>query len=89
VEEAGAPGVHVTNWLAAYAPKDTPKDIVDKLNAAFRTAMADPAIAKRIADMGLEIPPPEQQTPAAFATYLKAEMDKWGAVIRESGIKVQ
>ena len=89
VEEAGVPGVEVTNWLAAYAPKDTPKEIVDRLNAAFRTAMADPAVNKRIADMGLEIPPPAQQTPAAFAAYLKSEMDKWGAVIRESGIKVQ
>ena len=88
VDEAGAPGVEVTNWLAAYAPKGTPKDIVDKLNAAFRTAMADPAVRQRIADQGLEIPPPEQQTPEAFAAYLKAEMDKWGAVIRESGIKI-
>jgi len=51
--------------------------------------MADPAVRQRIADQGLEIPPPEQQTPEAFAAYLKAEMDKWGAVIRESGIKVQ
>jgi tripartite-type tricarboxylate transporter receptor subunit TctC len=89
VAEAGVPGVEVTNWLAAYAPKDTPKDIVDKLNAAFRTAMADPAVAKRVADMGLEIPPSEQQTLAAFAAYLKAELDKWGAVVRESGIKAQ
>ena len=89
VGEAGAPGVEVTNWLGAYAPKGTPKDIVAKLNAAFNTAMADPAVRQRIADQGLEIPPPEQQTPEAFAAYLKAEMDKWGAVIRESGIKVQ
>jgi tripartite-type tricarboxylate transporter receptor subunit TctC len=89
VGEAGVPGVEVTNWLAAYAPKGTPKDIVDRLNAAFRTAMADPAVSKRIADMGLEIPPPAQQTPAAFAAYLKAEMDKWGGIVRESGIKVQ
>lgn len=89
VDEAGVPGLEVSNWLAAYAPKDTPKDIVDKLNAAFRAAMADPAVSKRIGDMGLEIPPPEQQTPAAFAAYLKAEIDKWGAVIRESGIKSQ
>ena len=37
----------------------------------------------------MEIPPPEQQTPEGFAAHLKAEMDKWGAVIRESGIKVQ
>jgi tripartite-type tricarboxylate transporter receptor subunit TctC len=46
-------------------------------------------VAKRIADQGLEIPPPEQQTPEAFTAYLKSEMDKWGAVIRESGLKGQ
>ena len=89
VDEAGAPGVEVTNWLGAYAPKDTPKDAVAKLNAAFNGAMADPTVRQRITDQGLEIPPPERQTPEAFAIYLKAEMDKWGAVIRESGIKAQ
>src|SRR4051794_29842996 len=89
VAEAGVPGVEVINWLGAYAPKGTPKEVVARLNAAFRAAMADPAVAKRIADQGLEIPPPEQQSPEAFAAYLKSEMDKWGAVIRESGIKGQ
>ena len=57
--------------------------------AAFAVAMADPAVRQRIADQGMEIPPPEQQTPEAFAAYLKAEMDKWGAIISESGIKAQ
>jgi len=89
VAEAGVPGVEVINWLGAYAPKGTPKDAIVRLNAAFKTAMADPAVRQRIADQGLEIPPPEQQTPEAFAAYLKSEMDKWGAVIRESGIKGQ
>ena len=89
VGEAGVPGVEVINWLGAYAPKGTPKEVVAKLNAAFMAAMADPAVRQRIADQGLEIPPPEQQSPEAFAAYLKSEMDKWGAVIRESGIKGQ
>jgi tripartite-type tricarboxylate transporter receptor subunit TctC len=89
VAEAGVPGVELTNWLGAYAPAGTPKDAVAKLNQAFRTAMADPTLRQRIADQGLEIPPPEQQTTEAFVVYLKAEMDKWGAVIRESGIKAQ
>jgi tripartite-type tricarboxylate transporter receptor subunit TctC len=89
VAEAGVPGVEVTNWLGAYAPKGTPKEAVAKLNGALRAAMADPAVAKRITDQGLESPPPEQQTPEAFAAYLKSEMDKWGAVIRESGLKGQ
>src|SRR6478672_1125165 len=52
VDEAGAPGVEVTNWLGAYAPKGTPPDVVMKLNAAFNAAMADPAVQKRIADQG-------------------------------------
>ncbi len=52
----GRPGVEVTNWLGAYAPKGTPKEIVAQLNAAFNTAMADPAVRQRIADQGLEIP---------------------------------
>jgi tripartite-type tricarboxylate transporter receptor subunit TctC len=89
VDEAGAPGVELTNWLAAYAPKGTPKDIVVKLNKAFNDAMADPGIREKIANQGLEIPPPEQQTPEAFAAYLKAELDKWGAIVRESGMKAQ
>jgi tripartite-type tricarboxylate transporter receptor subunit TctC len=89
VEEAGVPGVELNNWLGAYAPKGTPKDIVAKLNKAFDGAMADPLVRQRLTDQGLEIPPPERQSPEAFAVYLKAEMDKWGAIIRESGIKVQ
>jgi tripartite-type tricarboxylate transporter receptor subunit TctC len=89
VGEAGVPGVEVINWLGAYAPKGTPKEAVAKINAAFKAAMADPAVRQRIADQGLEIPPPEQQSPEAFAAYLKSEMGKWGAVIRESGIKGQ
>ena len=87
--EAGVPGLDLSNWLGAYAPKGTPKDIVAKLSNAFSVAMADPAVRQRIADQGMEVPPPEQQTPEGFAVYLKSEMDKWGAIIRESGIKVQ
>jgi tripartite-type tricarboxylate transporter receptor subunit TctC len=89
VDEAGAPGVEVTNWLGAYAPKGTPKGAIAKLNAAFDGAMADPKVRQRIADQGMEVPPPERQTPEDFAAYLQAQMDKWGAVIRESGIKAQ
>jgi tripartite-type tricarboxylate transporter receptor subunit TctC len=60
-----------------------------KLNRAFATAMGDPSLREKISNQGLEIPPLEQQTPEAFAAYLKAEIDKWGAIIRESGIKAQ
>jgi tripartite-type tricarboxylate transporter receptor subunit TctC len=88
-DESGVPGLDLSNWLGAYAPKGTPKEIVAKLNAAFNTAMADPAVRQRIAVQGMEVPPPERQSPEGYAAYLKAEMDKWGAVVRESGIKLQ
>ncbi len=89
VDEAGAPGVEVTNWLGAYAPAGTPKEAIARLNAAFNGAMADPNVRKRIADQGMNLPPPDLQTPEAFAGYLREQMDKWGAIIRESGIKAQ
>jgi tripartite-type tricarboxylate transporter receptor subunit TctC len=89
VDEAGVPGVELNNWLGAYAPKDTPKEIVAKLNAAFNAAMADPNVRQRLSNQGLEVPPPERQTPEGFAAYLKSEMDKWGAIIREAGMKAQ
>lgn len=88
-DEAGVPGLDLSNWLGAYAPKGTPKDIVARLSKAFATAMADTDVRRRIADQGMEVPAAEQQTPDGFAVYLKGEMDKWGAVVRESGIKVQ
>ena len=88
-DEAGVPGLDLSNWLGAYAPKGTPKDVVARLSKAFATAMADHDVRRRIADQGMEVPAAEQQTPEGFAVYLKAEMDKWGAVIRESGMKAQ
>src|SRR5258707_10016962 len=85
-DEAGVPGLDLSNWLGAYAPKGTPKDIVAKLSNAFAVAMADPALRQRIADQGMEGPPLERQTPEGVAAYLKSEMDKCGAIIREAGI---
>ena len=90
-DEAGVPGLDLSNWLGAYAPKGTPKDIVAKLNKAFATAMADPDVRQRIADQGMEIPPPEQQTPEAFAVYLKSrdgQMGRGGPRVRHQGAMI-
>ena len=67
----------------------TPKDIVTKLNSATVSAMADPAVRKRIADQGMEIPPREQQTPEALGAFHKAEIEKWWPIIKAAGIKSQ
>jgi tripartite-type tricarboxylate transporter receptor subunit TctC len=89
VDEAGLPGFHVLNWTAYFAPKGTPKPIVDKLNAAIADALTDPAVVKRAADLGQEIFPREMQTPAALAAFHKSEIAKWWPVIKAANIKVQ
>jgi tripartite-type tricarboxylate transporter receptor subunit TctC len=89
VDEAGMPGFYMTIWHGVWAPKGTPRDVVNKLNAAIREALADPAIRKRWDDMGQEVPAPDQQTPEALRAHHKAETEKWGPMIRTAGIKAQ
>ena len=89
VEEAGVPGFHLASWHGLWAPKGTPKTVVAKLNAAVVEALADPAVQKRIADLGAEVPPREHQTPEGFGAFHKAEITKWWPIIKAAGIKAQ
>ena len=70
--EGGLPGDPIEFWHGLWAPKGTPKDVVAKLNAAVVAAFADPAVRKRFADLGHEIPPPARMTPEALAAHHKA-----------------
>ena len=88
VDEAGLPGFHVELWSAIWVPKGTPKDIVAKLNAAVVDALADPAVRKRLAEVGLDIPPRAQQTPEALAAHQQAEVKKWWPMIKAANIKL-
>jgi tripartite-type tricarboxylate transporter receptor subunit TctC len=87
VDEAGLPGFHMSTWYALFGPKGMPKDIVAKLDAAAIGALADPAVARRLADLGLDIPPREQQTPAALARLQRAEIEKWWPIVKAANIK--
>jgi tripartite-type tricarboxylate transporter receptor subunit TctC len=89
VDEAGLPGFHVSIWSALWVPKGTPKDVIGKLNAAVRDALADPAVKKRLGDVGVDIPPLAQQTPEALRALQKAEAAKWWPVIKAANIKPQ
>lgn len=89
VDEAGLPGFYFSTWFGLWAPKDTPKAVVQKLNGAVVTALADPAIRQRLADVGQEIFPPEQQTPEALRSLHNAEIEKWWPVINAAGIKAE
>jgi tripartite-type tricarboxylate transporter receptor subunit TctC len=89
VDEAGLPGFHVALWSGLWVPKGTPTDVIVKLNAAVMEALADAAVRKRFADVGLEIPPREQQTPQALGAHHKAEAEKWWPIIKAANIKVE
>ena len=89
VDEAGAPGVYILTWYGLWMPKGTPQEAVEKLGAAARAAMADPAVRQRLLSLGQQIPPPEQQTAAALAAWQKAEIEKWHPLIKEAGIKAE
>jgi len=89
VDEAGLPGFYMSPWHAFYAPKDTPQPIINKLNAAVLDALADPSVRRQFANLGLEIPPREQQTPEALDAHHKAEIEKWWPIIKAAGIKAE
>jgi tripartite-type tricarboxylate transporter receptor subunit TctC len=88
VDEAGLPGFHMTLWSGLWVPKDTPKDIVAKLNAAAVDALNDPAIRKQLENLGLQMPPKDQLTPEALGAWQKAEIAKWWPMIKAANVKV-
>lgn len=87
-DEGGVPGLYMSGWFGLFAPKNTPKDVVAKLNAAMVATLADPTVKARYADLGLDIATREQQTPEGLAAFNKAEIDKWWPIIKAAGIKL-
>jgi tripartite-type tricarboxylate transporter receptor subunit TctC len=89
VDEVGLTGLYVSSWQALWAPKATPKIVIDKLNAAVVDALSDPAIRQRLVDLGQEIPPREQQTPEALGIRQTAELETWRPIIKAADIKAE
>ncbi len=89
VDEAGLPGLYLPVWNGMWVPKNTPRDIIDKLNRAVVESLTDATVRKRLADIGQEIYPPEQQTPEALRAYQKAEIEKWWPIVKAAGIKAE
>jgi tripartite-type tricarboxylate transporter receptor subunit TctC len=89
VDEAGAPGVYISTWYGMWVPKGTPAEAIRKLTAAAMDALADPAVRERLAGLGQEIPPREQQTAEALAAHHKAEIEKWWPLIKAANIRAE
>jgi tripartite-type tricarboxylate transporter receptor subunit TctC len=89
VDEEGLKGLYINIWYGLWAPAGTPKEIIAKLDAAAVKAMADPTVKKRFADLGLDMPPPDQQSAQALGALQKAEIEKWWPIIKAAGIKAE
>jgi tripartite-type tricarboxylate transporter receptor subunit TctC len=87
--ELGLPALSISSWVALFAPKGTPRDIISKLNTAVMEALTDPAVRSRLLDFGIETFPREQQTPEALEAMRKADAEKWWPIIKEAGIKAE
>jgi len=86
-EEAGLPGFYISVWSGMWSPKGTSQDVIAKLNAAVVRALSDQTVQQRLAELGQEIPPRHQQTPAFLAVFQKAEIEKWWPIIKAANIK--
>ena len=89
MEEAGLPGLQMSNWRGLWAPKGTPRDVILKLNSAARGALADANVRKRLGELGQELFPPEQLTPEALSARQAAEIERWWPIIKAANIKAQ
>jgi tripartite-type tricarboxylate transporter receptor subunit TctC len=80
------PGYEASNWYGIGAPKNTPTEIVDKLNREINAALADPKLKARLADLGGTV---LALSPADFGKLIAEETEKWGKVIRAAGIRAE
>ena len=87
--EMGLPGVQMDVWFAMWAPKGTPKPVIDKLSAALGEALKDPDVKGRLAAAGAETVSQDRTKPEALRAHLKAEIDKWGPIIKKAGVVTQ
>src|SRR4051812_33958127 len=88
-EEAGLPGFLGSLWYGLWVPKNTPKDVIAKLNATMVQVLASPPVRQRFEELGIEISPLAQQSPEALRQFQKEEADRWWPIIKASNIKVE
>jgi len=85
--EAGLPEFQASTWFAFFAPKATPKPILERLTAALDAALDDDGVRKRLSELGNDIPDKASRGPQVLGTLVKSEIARWGPIIRAAGIK--
>ena len=86
-DEAGLPGYYASIWFGFWAPKETPRAIVAKLNAATMEALADNDMRSRMNKLGQQVAPREEQTPEALGALQRAEAEKWWPIMKAANLK--
>ena len=89
VEEAGLPGFTASLWYGLWVPRNTPKEIIAKLNATMVQVLASAPVRQRFDELGIEVSPIAQQSPEALRAFQKAEAERWWPIIKASNIKVE
>jgi putative tricarboxylic transport membrane protein len=85
LQESGVKGADVSIWHALYAPKGTPKPVIDKLVASLQAALKESSVNQRFAELGAVTVSADRQNPQALQKFLKSEIDKWGPIIKKAG----
>ena len=88
-DEAGLPGFFASLWYGLWVPKDTPRQIIAKLNATLVRILADPSVQMRFEQLGIQIAPRDQQSPEALRAFQKAEAERWWPIIKASNLKAE
>lgn len=89
IDEAGLKGYEVTIWNGFFVPKNTPKDVIAKLNQALVTALGDEKVRARLTEQAVDLPAPQDATPEGLRDLLKASIDKWVPTIKAAGVQPQ
>lgn len=86
IAESGVPGYDVTTWYGIFAPANLPDAITAKLNDLFKQVLSDPRVKAKLEGQGYEV---ATSTPAAFADFVKKDVEKWKHVVKEADVKIQ
>src|SRR5262249_60666796 len=87
--ESGSPDVEVAVWFGMWAPKGTPRPVIDTLSAALQEALKDPEVKNRLAIAGAETVSSERARPEALRVHLKSEIDTWTLIIMKAGVSAE
>ena len=86
MHEAGLPNFEVSVWHGLYAPKGTPKPVIEKLTKSLQDALKDETVKQRFADLGTEPVEEKRATPDTLRAHLKSEIDRWAPIIKKAGV---